>query len=77
MRLSGAPEGSLRGVGLESRHLIYAESLSGNRDQLDLMATTIIDGDAGEAFFGDRWRMSRDLLADGAERHLRRMRFEP
>ncbi len=36
-----------------------------DRDHLDLMATTFVDGDASEAFFGDRWRMSRDVLADG------------
>ena len=29
-----------------------------DRDHFDLMATTFIDGDASEAFFGDRWRMS-------------------
>jgi hypothetical protein len=53
--------------------LIYAESIMSNRDHLDLMATTFVDGDASEAFFGDRWRMSRDLLADGAQKYLRRL----
>jgi hypothetical protein len=37
------------------------------------MATTFIDGEASEAFFGDRWRMSRDVLADGAEEFLRKL----
>jgi len=40
------------------------------------MATTFIDGDASEAFFGDRWRMSRDVLADGAEDYLKKLNFD-
>ena len=64
------------GYPLESRRLIYAESPSRGRDHLDLMATTFIDGDASEAFFGDRWRMSRDVLADGAKEHLKRLKFD-
>jgi hypothetical protein len=64
------------GYPLESRRLIYAEFIPKDRDELDLMATTFIDGDASEAFFGDRWRMSRDVLADGAERYLNTLRFE-
>jgi len=64
------------GYPLESRHLIYAESISKDRDHLDLMATTIIDGDASEAFFGDRLRLSRDVLADGAKEHLKHLNFE-
>jgi hypothetical protein len=65
------------GYPLESRRLIYAEFIPPGRDHLDLMSTAFIDGDASEAFFGDRWRMSRDLLADGAQEYLRGIRFEP
>jgi len=64
------------GYPLESRRLIFAEFIMKDRDHLDLMATTFIDGDASEAFFGDRWRMSRDVLADGAEAHLKQLQFE-
>jgi hypothetical protein len=64
------------GYPLESRRLIFAEFIMKDRDHLDLMATTFIDGDASEAFFGDRWRMSRDVLADGAEAHLKQLKFE-
>jgi hypothetical protein len=64
------------GYPLESKRLIYAEFIMRDRDHLDLMATTFIDGDASDAFFGDRWRMSRDVLADGAENHLRQLKFE-
>ena len=64
------------GYPLEGRRLIYAEQIFGGRDQLDLMATTFVDGDASEAFFGDRWRMSRDILADGAKEYLRRIKAD-
>jgi hypothetical protein len=69
------PEHKL-GYPLESRRLIYAEFILKDRDHMDLLATTFIDGDASEAFFGDRWRMSRDVLADGAKEHLKRLRFD-
>jgi hypothetical protein len=65
-----------QGYPLESRRLIYAEYIFSNRDHLDLMATTFVDGDASEAFFRDHWRMSRDLLADGAAKYLKRLKFE-
>jgi hypothetical protein len=71
----GEPSHNL-GYPLESRRLIYAEFIPQGRDYLDLMATTFIDGDASEAFFGDRWRMSRDVLADGAEQYLKKVSFE-
>jgi hypothetical protein len=74
-KLLGEP-GHKLGYPLESRRLIYAEFIAKDRDYLDLMATTFIDGDASEAFFGDRWRMSRDVLADGAEEHLKQLSFE-
>jgi hypothetical protein len=63
------------GYPLESRHLIFAEFLLPGRDHLDLMGTTFMDGDTSEAFFGDRWRLSRDLLADAVTRELRRLKF--
>jgi putative intracellular protease/amidase len=46
--------------------LIYVESGFGEDVALDLVARHIIDQDAGEAFFGDRMRMQRDLLSEGA-----------
>ena len=64
------------GYALESRRLIFAEYILKDHDHLDLIATTFIDGEASEAFFGDRWRKSRDVLADGATEHLWRMKFE-
>jgi len=73
-KVVGEPSHNL-GYPLESRHLIYAEFIFKDRDHLDLMATTLVDGDASEAFFGDRLRMSRDVLADGAENYLRKLDF--
>ena len=64
------------GYPLESKRLIYAEFILPGRDYLDLMATTFVDGDASEAFFGDRWRMSRDVLADGAQEYVQRLKFD-
>lgn len=68
--------GNHLGYPLEGRRLIYAEQIFGGRDPVDLMATTMVDGDASEAFFGDRWRMSRDILADGAKEYLRGIKIE-
>ena len=70
-----AEPGHHLGYPLESRHLIYAETLLPGRDHLDLMATTFMDGDASEAFFGDRWVMGLDLLADAVKDELRRLKF--
>jgi hypothetical protein len=53
------------GAARENR-LIYTESTFGEEGALDLIARHIIDQDAGEAFFGDRMRMQRDLLGEGA-----------
>jgi hypothetical protein len=64
------------GYPLESRRLVYAEFIPKGRDHLDLMATTLIDGDASELFFGDRWRMSRDILADGTSEYLKTLHFD-
>jgi len=50
--------------------LIYAESASGEEGAIDLIARHFIDQDAGEAFFGDRMRMQRDLLSEGAADYI-------
>src|SRR5262249_40574460 len=58
-------EQAATGAARENR-LIYAESTFKEEAALDLIARHIIDQDAGEAFFGDRMRMQRDLLSEGA-----------
>ena len=58
-----APDWSYPG---ESMRVIFAEVLFGDRQPLDLLATVILDADASKAFFGDEWRLSEDVLSDGA-----------
>jgi hypothetical protein len=74
-KLLGEPAHNL-GYPLESRRLVYAESLATGDDGRTLLATTLVDGDASEAFFGERWRLSRDILADAAEEYLKTVRFD-
>lgn len=54
----------------EGRRVVYAESLWEEKQALDLLATHLLDGGVGEAFFGDYMRMHRDLLGDAASRYL-------
>jgi hypothetical protein len=57
------PEWSYPG---ESMRVIYAESLGPQEDASDELATVIIDADASAAFFGNPWRLSEDILSEGA-----------
>lgn len=62
-------EKSAAGAAHEDR-VIYAESIGSEEGALDLIARHVIDQDAGEAFFGDRMRMQRDLLSEGAADYI-------
>jgi hypothetical protein len=57
----------------EGRRVVYAESLWEEPRALDLLATHLLDGGVGEAFFGDYMRMHRDLLGDAASEYLPRL----
>ncbi|MGA2116730.1 MAG: hypothetical protein ABSH56_18475 [Bryobacteraceae bacterium] len=57
----------------EGRRVVYAESLWEEPQALDLLATHLLDGGVGEAFFGDYMRMHRDLLGDAASEYLPRL----
>jgi hypothetical protein len=57
----------------EGRRVVYAESLWGEPQALDLLGTHLLDGSVGEAFFGDYMRMHRDLLGDAASQYLPRL----
>jgi hypothetical protein len=46
--------------------VIYAESVGPQEDSSDELGTIIVDADASTAFFGDPWRLSEDVLSDGA-----------
>ena len=54
----------------EGRRIVYAESLWDEPRQLDLLATHLLDGRVGEAFFGEEMRMHRDLLGDAGRAYL-------
>ncbi|MFO0960351.1 MAG: hypothetical protein U0800_23435 [Isosphaeraceae bacterium] len=54
----------------ESRGLVYAEELSGERQGLNLLATHQLDSELSEAFFGDRQRMEIDLVGNAASVYL-------
>ncbi len=54
----------------EGRRIVYAESLWEEPRAMDLVGTHMLDGAVGETFFGDFWRMHRDLLADAAKEYL-------
>lgn len=46
--------------------VIYAESLAPGEDASDELATIILDAGASVAFFKDSWRLSEDILSNGA-----------
>jgi hypothetical protein len=57
----------------ESMRVIYAESLGPNEDASDEFATVLIDEGASTAFFDNPWRLSEDILSDGAEECIRKL----
>ena len=54
----------------ESMRVVFVEFLNckeeNKEDSRDLLATVEIDAGASQAFFGDAWRLSEDVLSDGA-----------
>ena len=50
----------------EGRRVVYAESLWDEEKAMNLLGTLRLDSKLSEAVFGDRFRMHRDFLADGA-----------
>ena len=57
----------------ENQRVIYSEFLHPHRDSAELLASILIDADSANAFFGNRWRLSEDLLSDGAARCIARL----
>jgi putative intracellular protease/amidase len=53
-----------------ARRLVYVEARFEEAHALDEIARHIIDQDAGDAFFDDRFRMQRDLLGAGAAAYV-------
>jgi|tagenome__1003787_1003787.scaffolds.fasta_scaffold20628245_1 hypothetical protein len=60
----------------EGRRIVYAEGLFEEPKAMDLLGTHILDGSAGEAFFGDFMRMHRDLLSDAATAYIKTLKFD-
>ena len=52
----------------ENNRVIYAEALSGNQTGGDELLAVLVDFDASRIFFGDDWRMTEDILSNGAAR---------
>lgn len=52
----------------ENERVIYSEFQHPHRNSAELLASLSIDADASTAFFGNKWRLSEDLLSDGAAR---------
>lgn len=50
----------------ESTRVIFAETLGKDGTSIDELTIVEIDADASQAFFSNRWRMSEDILSDGA-----------
>lgn len=57
----------------ENERVIYSEFQHPHRDSGELLASILIDADASTAFFGNEWRLSEDLLSDGAARCIARL----
>lgn len=55
------------------KHLWYAEGVFDKDGGANLLGTILLDRGASLAFFNDPVRLERDLLADGATRHLNRL----
>jgi len=52
----------------ENERVIYSEFLHPHRDSGELLASFFIDAESSTAFFANKWRLSEDLLSDGAAR---------
>jgi hypothetical protein len=57
----------------ESMRVIYAESLGPKEEASDELATILIDAGASIAFFEDPWRLSEDILSNGAAGCIKRL----
>ena len=57
----------------ESFRVLFIESLGKDEKSRDEFATILIDANASEAFFGDPWRLSEDVLSDGAANCIKKL----
>jgi hypothetical protein len=57
----------------ESMRVIVAETLGKDGTSIDELTTVEIDANASQSFFKDRWRMSEDILSNGAAACIARL----
>jgi hypothetical protein len=57
----------------ENQRVIYSELQHPERNSSELLASILIDADTATAFFGNRWKLSEDLLGDAAGRCIARL----
>ncbi|MEC8337328.1 MAG: hypothetical protein VXZ84_04225 [Planctomycetota bacterium] len=60
----------LLGVRGEGEKIIYAESVFQPTRARQILGTNLLDAQIGEGYFGDPWRMHRDLLGNAAAVYL-------
>jgi len=58
------------GSAFTENRLVFAESVFNENGCLSVLARHIIDQEIGLEFFGDRYRMQRDLLSDAAKKYI-------
>ena len=63
----------LMGRGAVNKRLFFAENIFAPDGARNLLGTIELDRRASVAFFGDPLRLERDLLADVAKRHVKRL----
>ncbi|MDB5272866.1 MAG: hypothetical protein JWO58_1233 [Chitinophagaceae bacterium] len=59
------------GSAQSENRLVFAESVFNEAGCLSMLARHIIDQEIGLVFFGDPYRMQRDLLSDAASKYIR------
>lgn len=59
----------------EGKRIIYAESIFDEQGALKLLGTHLLDSEIGRDFFGNPWRMHRDLLGVEAALYLDELEF--
>ena len=60
----------LLGVKGEGAKITYAESVFQQKRAMQILGTSLLDAQIGEGYFGDPWRMHRDLLGNAAAVYL-------
>lgn len=60
------------GTGSAGTRVLYMESIFDREAALGVLKTVLNDREASQAFFGEKYRLERDLMADGATVELMR-----